>query len=129
MLQELRHAFRLLAKNPGFTAIAALSLALGIGANSAIFSLVDAILLRPLPVRNPSEIVNITSDTPSRPLSRVSYPDYRDLRDRSRSFSGLVAYQLSTFGFASSATATPQMRLGALVSDNFFQVLGVQPAL
>ncbi len=129
LLKEIRQAFRLLAKNPGFTAIAALSLALGIGANSAIFSLVDAILLRPLPVHDPGEVVNVTTDTPSKPFSGVSFPDYRDHRDKNRSLAGLVAYQFSTFGFASSATATPQMRLGTLVSDNFFDVLGIQPAL
>src|SRR5260370_15180480 len=129
LLKEIRQAFRLLAKNPGFTAIAALSLALGIGANSAIFSLVDAILLRPLPVHDPGEVVNVPTDTPSKPFSGVSFPDYRDHRDKNRSLAGLVAYQFSTFGFASSATATPQMRLGTLVSDNFFDVLGIQPAL
>jgi predicted permease len=129
LLKEIRQALRLLAKNPEFTAIAALSLALGIGANSAIFSLADAILLRPLPVLKPRQVVNVTSETPSTPLGRISYPDYRDLRDKSRSFDGLVLYQFYTFGVTTSPTVTPQMRLGALVSDNFFRVLGVQPAL
>src|SRR5262249_58708407 len=96
LLKEIRQAFRLLANNPGFTVIAALSLALGIGANSAIFSLADAILLRPLPIVKPGEIVNVSTDTPSKPLSRVSYPDYRDIRDKSQFFSGLVAYNLTT---------------------------------
>jgi len=129
MLKEIRQAFRLLAKNPGFTAIAALSLALGIGANSAIFSLTDALLLRPLPVLHPSEVVTISTDTPHNPFEAVSYPDYRDIRDKTQSLSGVVAYQYSTFGFAASPTAVPQMRLGLLVSDNFFRVLDVQPAL
>ncbi|HLK22626.1 MAG TPA: hypothetical protein VKT81_26955, partial [Bryobacteraceae bacterium] len=67
LFKEIRHAVRLLAKNPGFTAIAALSLALGIGANSAIFSLADAILLRPIPVPQPSRVLDLSTSTPSNP--------------------------------------------------------------
>jgi predicted permease len=127
--QEIRHAYRMLAKNPGFTAIATLSLALGIGANSAIFSLADALLLRPLPIRDPGEVVTVTTNTPDNPYSGVSYANYRDLRDKSRSFDGVVAFQFSTWGVATSAKDVAQMRMGVLVSDNFFQVFGVEPAL
>ncbi|MDP8979819.1 MAG: ABC transporter permease [Acidobacteriota bacterium] len=127
--QEIRHAFRVLVKNPGFTAVAALSLGLGIGANSAIFSLADALLLRPLQILNPSRVVTVNTDTPDNPFEGVSYPDYRDIRERSRSFDGLVAFDISTFGFAVSPKDVPQMRAGMLVSDNFFAVLGVQPVL
>ena len=93
MLQEIRHALRLLARNLGFTAIAALSLALGIGANSAIFSLADALLLRPLPVLEPSSVVTVSTDRPnlSEGIGGVSYPDYRDFRESSQSFAGLAA--------------------------------------
>ena len=131
MLQEIRHALRLLARNPGFTAIAALSLALGIGANSAIFSLADALLLRPLPVLEPSSVVTVSTDPPnlSEGIGGVSYPDYRDFRARSRSFEDLVALQLSAFGMAKSARETPQLRVGVMVSDNFYQVMGIQPVL
>jgi hypothetical protein len=118
-----------LAKNPGFTAIAALSLALGIGANSAIFSLADAILLRPLPIRDPGAVVTVTMNTPDNPYSGVSYPNYRDLRGKSQSFEGMAAFQLSTWGLATSANEVAQMRMGLTVSDNFFQVLGVEPTL
>jgi len=127
--QEIRHTFRILAKNPGFAAIAAVSLALGIGANSAIFSLADAILLRPLPVREPGAVVTVITNTPEDRFGGVSYPDYRDFRDKARSFDGLVAYEFSTWGLAASAKEVPQMRMGLMVSDNFFHVLGVEPAL
>jgi predicted permease len=129
LFKEIRQAIRLLLNNPGFTAIAALSLALGIGANSAIFSLADAILLRPLPVPQPSQVLNLTTETPSAPLDGVSYPEYRDLRDKTQSLQGLVAFQFTTVGFASSQKALPQMRMGQMVSDNFFKVMDVQPAL
>ena len=129
LLKEVRQAIRLLAKNPGFTAIAALSLALGIGANSAIFSLADALLLRPLPVYEPSRMLSLTTETPSAPMDGISYPDYRDLREKNQSFAGVVAYQFTTAGFTDSPKALPQMRMGQTVSDNFFDVLDVQPAL
>jgi predicted permease len=127
--QEIRHSLRTLRKSPGFTTVAALSLALGIGANSAVFSLADAILLRPLPIAAPGSVFTISTTTPDNPFGAVSYPDYRDFRDKSRSFDGLVAYQFSTFGVATSARDVPQMRLGMMVSDNFFRVLGVEPTV
>src|SRR5580704_9807721 len=129
LFQEIRQAIRMLAKNPGFTAIAALSLALGIGANSAIFSLADAILLRPIPVPQPSRVLDLSTATPSTPIAGISFPEYRDIREKDRSMSGLIAYQFATVGFATSAKALPQMRMGQMVSDNFFKVLDVQPAL
>lgn len=127
--QEIRLTFRVLAKNRGFTAICALSLGLGIGANSAIFSLADALLLRPLPIRDPGAVVTVTTNTPDNPYSGVSYPNYRDFRSKSQSFEGMVAYQLSTWGVANSASEIAQMRMGLIVSDNFFRVLGVEPTL
>ena len=128
MLKDIRQAIRLLAKNPGFTAIAALSLAIGIGANSAVFSLADALLLRPLPVADPSGVLSVSTDTPDNSFGGTSFPNYRDLRDKNQTFAGLVAFEFYTFGFATSPSVQPQMRMGLLVSDNFFQVLGIQPA-
>src|SRR5579872_923925 len=128
-LQETRHAFRILGRSPGFTAIAALSLALGIGANSAIFSLADALLLKPLPVAQPSSIVTIGTNTADNPFSGVSYPNYRDLRDKSRSFDAMVAFQTGLFGVAPTPRDVPQMRMGMTVGDNFFRVLRVEPIL
>jgi macrolide transport system ATP-binding/permease protein len=129
LFQEIRQAIRLLAKNPGFTAIAALSLALGIGANSAIFSLADAILLRPIPVPQPSRVLDLSSATPSTPVAGISFPEYRDIREKNQSMSGLIAFQFTIVGFATSAKALPQMRMGQMVSDNFFRALDVQPSL
>ena len=129
MLKDIRQAIRLLAKNPGFTAIAALSLAIGIGANSAVFSFADALLLRPLPLEDPGGVVSVSTDTPGNSFGGTSFPNYRDLRDKSQTFAGLAAFDFYTFGFATSPTVQPQMRMGFLVSDNFFQVLGVRPAL
>lgn len=130
MFAEIRHALRLLARNPGFTAIAALSLALGIGANSAIFSLADTLLLRPLPVADPGSVVTVSTDRSAvQGIGGVTYPDYRDFRDKSRSFDGMVALQMATFSMAKSAQETPRLRFGVMASENFFQTLGVEPAL
>jgi putative ABC transport system permease protein len=129
LIQDIRHSFRLLVKSPGFTAVAVLSIGLGIGVNTAMFSFHDAILLRPLPVRDPATVLSIAAATPEESVfqGRLSYPNYRDLRDKSRSFDGLVASQLMLFSFARSHQATREMRMGILISENCFNVLGVQP--
>jgi predicted permease len=127
--QDIRYALRILLKNPGFTLIAVLSLALGIGANSAIFGLADAILLRPLPILAPSSVMNIGTTTLDNPYGGVSYPNYLDLLAKSQSFDSMIASALSTVSVATTAKALPQVYFGVLVSDNFFQALGVQPAL
>src|SRR5580692_139903 len=129
LFKEIRQAIRLLLNNPGFTAIATISLALGIGANSAIFSLADAILLRPIPIPQASHVLNVITSTPSATHDDLSYPEYRDIREKSQSLTGLVAFQFTTVGFAATPKALPQMRMGQMVSDNFFKVLDVQPAL
>lgn len=129
--EEIRYALRLLVRNPGFTAIATLSLALGIGANSAIFSLADALLLRPLPVHQPSSLLAVSTDPASESgaYGGVSYPDYRDFRDKTHSFQGLAAFELSNVSVAKSANDSAHLRAALMVSDNFFQVLGVEPTL
>lgn len=135
MLYDLRYAVRALRQNPGFALVAIISLALGIGANSAIFSLADALLLRPMPVPHASEIIQVQSKLRGEGLGPVgqyallSYPDYHDLRARSQSFSGLAASTFSQFGFATQKGALPQMKIGVFVSANFFNVLDVQPEL
>ena len=98
--QDIRYAARILLKNPGFTLIAVLSLALGIGANSAIFGLADAILLRPLPILAPSSVLNIGTTTLDNPYGGVSYPNYLDLQAKSQSFEGMIASALSTVSVA-----------------------------
>jgi macrolide transport system ATP-binding/permease protein len=129
MLQNLRFASRMLRKNPGFTLIAVCSLAIGIGANSAMFSWADALLLRPLPVLKPGEIVSVRSSSPSNPSNNVSYRDYVDFRDHNRSFDGLMAYSLAPFGLSEKPDALPQLKYGLFVSGNLFRVLGVEPDL
>ncbi|HLY19422.1 MAG TPA: ABC transporter permease, partial [Bryobacteraceae bacterium] len=120
---------RMMRKSPGFTLVAVLSLALGIGVNSAMFSLADAVLFRPLGVAHPGEVVTILGKSPSGSSDRLSYRDYVDFRDRSQSFAGMVAFKRETFGFSADPRNLPQMRLGMLVSGNFFQAMGIQPAL
>ena len=89
---DLRYGLRLMARNPGFTSVAVLSLVVGIGANTAVFSLIDSLLLRPLPVERPRELVSIyTSDYSGPAFGASSYPDYLDFRNETRVFGGLAA--------------------------------------
>ncbi|MEO8026778.1 MAG: ABC transporter permease [Bryobacteraceae bacterium] len=133
---DIRYAFRALMRAPLFTATAILSLALGIGANSAIFSLVDQVILRPLPVKDPSELVVIKSPGPrtgstnsdeAGSVSSFSYPLYKDLRDQNQALSGLLA----SWGFNASLAIQGQTERGQgeLVSGNYFETLGVTPAI
>jgi predicted permease len=133
LFQDLRGGARLFARNPGFTLIAVLSLAVGIGANTATFSFADGLLLRPLSVPNPDEIIavgsiNVASGGASTLLA--SYPDYADLRNATESFAGgLTAFEHLTVQLALSTEATPEIRTATLVSGNFFNVMGVTAAL
>ena len=125
---DVRYSLRTMRSQPAFAAVAVLSLALAIGANSSIFSFADALLLRPLPAPDPSAVFDVSSTTPDNPFEGMSFPDYRDLREQSRSFAGLAAYRLTTLAAATDAAAPARIRLAMLVSDNFFPVLGVAPA-
>jgi predicted permease len=134
MLRDLRYAIRRLRHNPGFAAAAIISLALGIGANAAIFSMAEYLLLRPLPVPHPSEVVVVQAQVRGESngmfqQAGVSYPDFMDLQRRSKSFAGLTASQYFAFGVAPDKTTLPKMKYGALVSGNFFSVLGLRPGL
>jgi predicted permease len=128
--QDLRYGARMLLKRKGFTLVAALSLALGIGANTAIFSLLDALLLKPLPVEQPEQlvVVNIaTLSQPGRRYSSFSYPVFRELREKNAVFSGMFArsgLQMSLYGGGQTERVQ-----GEVVSGNFFSVLGVKPQL
>jgi predicted permease len=128
-IQDFRFALRMLVRNQSFTAVAVLSLALGIGVNSSLFSLADALVLRPLSVFRPHQVVTVVSKSPGDPMGGISYPDYKDFRDQSRSFDGLVAFTSSSFGFAAQPDALPQITTGMLVSGNFLRVMGVEPEL
>jgi predicted permease len=128
VLADIRYSLRALRKQPAFVAVAVLSLALAIGANSAMFSFADALLLRPLPVSNPTGLFDVRNTTPDSPLEGMSFPDYRDLREKSGSFSGLAAYRVTTLAAASNPRASAEIRFAALVSDNYFPVVGVTPS-
>lgn len=125
--QDLRYGFRVLRASPGFAAVAILSLALGVGANTSIFSVVNAALLRPLPVTEPDRLMFIFNGTARNPWSTSSYPDYLDYRDKNEVFSGLLSYSSITM----SARLEDQTDLisGSIVSGNFFDVLGLPAAL
>ena len=133
--QDLRYGLRMLRKNPGFTAVAVLTLALGIGANTAIFSLTDQVLLRLLPVENPEQLVVLRSPGPNPghtwsdgdDSTSFSYPMYRDLRDKNQVFAGLAACRPLTVNVAGQGGT--ERAEADLVSGNFFEVLGVRPAL
>ncbi|MEW6212678.1 MAG: ABC transporter permease, partial [Acidobacteriota bacterium] len=128
LLADLRYCLRTLARTPGFTAIALLSIALGIGANTAIFSLVNAVLFKPLPVDRPDQLaaLYVIEPTSSFPDS-FSYPDYLDYRDKNESFSHLVGHYGATLNLA-SAGQQPEFVWGELVTGNYFTGLGVRPA-
>ena len=136
-MPNLKLAFRTLFKSPFITLVAILSLALGIGANSAIFSLFDQMLLRPLPVPNPDELVNLATPGP-KPGSNscgqagscdeiFSYPMFRDLEREQTSFTGLAAHR--NFGASVGYDGTTLGEDGLLVSGSYFPVLGLTPAL
>jgi predicted permease len=135
LMQDIRYGLRMLARSPGFTTIAVLTLALGIGANTAIFSLTDQVLLRLLPVAHPEQLVVLRSPGPNPghtssdgdDAASFSYPMYKDLRDRNQAFSGLLARYAVALNV--SARGATERTDGELVSGNYFHVLGVKPAL
>ena len=129
MLNDLRYAVRTLRQNPGFALTAIVSIALGIGATAGVFSFGDALVLRPLTVPNPSQVVKLSSRTPSGTYGDMSYRDYLDYRDKLQSFDGLVAYSLTPFGFAKDAQTQSQMKYGYLVSGNLFRAMRTEPQL
>jgi hypothetical protein len=139
MFQDLRYGLRMLIKKPGFTLVAVLSLALGIGANTAIFSLLDAVLLRSLPVREPQQLVllgngkeqGMTLGFPDESWDLFSYPFFRQVQQRTDVFSGvasLLSIPWNVHGFIDSSENIQQMQV-QLVSGSYFPVLGVNAAL
>lgn len=128
MIRDLLYALRGFRKNPTFTLVAVASLALGIGLNTAIFNLVSAVLLQPLPVSEPSRLVSVfTLDHLNPGYLYCSYPDYKDYRDRNKAFSGLALYTLVQVTL--TGESEPVDVAGQIVSGNYFDVLGVKPAL
>jgi putative ABC transport system permease protein len=129
LLQDLRYGARMLLKKPGFTLIAVLTLALGIGANTAIFSVVNAVLLRPLPYEKPASLVALWESNKKRPESRssIAYPNFFDWRQQNQSFERMASYY--TNNMALTGVATPVNLRSAVVSPDLFAVLGVKPQL
>jgi predicted permease len=129
LARDVRFACRMLAANPGFASVSVVSLAIGIGANCAVFSFADGLLLRPLTVPRPGEVVTVGSTGPVGGRLVASYRDYVDIRDRSSSFDGLAAFTTSTVGFAADSGSLPRLRIGMLVTGNLFPTIGIEPQL
>src|SRR5580693_160331 len=127
LLQDLRYGLRMLRRNLGFTAVAVLSLALGIGANTAIFTLIRALILRPLPVANPRELVQIRQETPRGPLNKWTYDSFQFFREHSELFSSVFAQENILFNLDFGGQPTPIA--GVYVSGEYFPTLGVPPLL
>jgi predicted permease len=124
IIKDVRYAIRGLLKRPGFVAVAVLTLALGIGANTAIFSLVNTVLLRSLPVDKPNEIVSVAMRGKDDSMNAFSYPNYRDFRDQNQALSGLTVYRFAPLSL--SRAGNNERVWGYEVSGNYFDVLGVK---
>lgn len=132
--RDLKYGFRTLVRTPGFTIVAVLSLALGIGANTAIFTLTSAVFLHPLPVEDPARVLELftvdhATKTAVANLTRtaISFPNYKDFRDQSQVFNGLATYVVT--GVTLTGRGDPKPETAMLVSANYFDVLGVKPAI
>jgi putative ABC transport system permease protein len=123
--QDVRYAFRQLRKSPGFTAVAVLTLALGIGANSAVFSILDAVLIRQLPYPNAEQLVKVNTYNPKSGDLGTSYPDFVDWKEQNRVFRKIAAYEKKTFNL--TGTPQPERVRAVVVSSDFFETFGVQP--
>src|SRR5262245_24552076 len=129
LAQDLRYGARMLVKNPGFTVVAVITLALGIGANTAIFSVVNAVLLRPLPFENPDQLVMIWQTNPQRGILQdlVSPPNFHDWQQQSHTFGQIAAF--NPRGFSLTGTGEPEILPGTFVSVELFPMLGANPLL
>ncbi len=127
--QDLRYGVKILWKNPGFTSVAVLTLALGIGANSTIFSFVNGILLRPLPYERPERLVLLNETVPRRGITSmgVSFPNFLDWREQNNVFEDIAAYDDRSFTLA--GTGEPEQATGGIISSGLFEILGVAPIL
>ncbi len=127
LLQDLRFGIRTLAKAPGVAAIAVVALALGIGANTAMFSIVSAVLLKPLPYADPGRLVQLSTSTPQFRDASVSYPNFLDWQRQSHAFDSMAAYRFHNFNL--TGNATPDRLRGQMMSATMFDTLGVKPIL
>src|SRR5213083_613033 len=129
LIKDIRYGIRSLIKRPSFTSIAVITLALGIGANTAIFSVVNAALLRPLPFKDPDRLMAVMQNDPARGYYDIGCtpPDFRELRERNRVFEQMAAFYTNDFNL--SEGNEPEQVTGAVVSSNLFPLLRVEPAL
>src|SRR5215212_3414307 len=128
-MNDLRFALRQLRKTPGFTFIAVLTLALGIGANTAIFSVIYAVLLQPLPYPQGERIVILTETDSNQPQISVSYPDYVDWKRDQTVFDALAVSRRESFNLSGLDNRAPEQISGGLVTASFFKVIGLSPQL
>ncbi len=128
MPQDLRYALRQMRKSPGFTTVAVLAIALGIGANTAIFSIVNAVLLNPLSYIQPDRIVVLFHDKPNFPTGSISYLNFEDWRRDNQSFSAMAAYR-EMGGVTLTGKGDPEEVAGMMISSGLFEILGVNPVL
>jgi len=127
--QDVRYALRMMHRSPGFTAVAVLSLALGIGANTAIFSLINALMFRPLPVQNPEQLVELVGQYPGEPrMNFFWWKFYEHYRDQNHVFSDLIGMSPARFQVSGEGFDTETVS-GEYVVGTFFPALGVQPAM
>jgi predicted permease len=125
LIQDLKYAFRMLLKSPGFALIATLTLALGIGANTALFSIVNGVLLRPLPYSHPNELVILSETSKNFQRSSISYPNFMDWQRDNSTFSSMAAYRSDNFSITTNGDT--ERVSTALVSASFFPTLGISP--
>ena len=129
LLQDLRFGLRMLAKNPGFTAVAVLTLALGIGGNVAVFSLLDTVMLRPLPYSHPERLYMLFpyEKNPQHAQVASSYPNFQDWREQSHAFEAMAGYHEESFNL--TGTADPERLYGLYSTPGLFALLGIPPLL
>ena len=126
--QDTRYALRILANSPGFTAVAIFTLALGIGANTALFSVVNGVLLNPLPYPHPGQLVAIGAQTPGSDQGYITYLNFLDWQRQTQTFSSMAMYRNQDYNFIATGEAAERLS-GYMISAGFFSTLGVQPIL
>jgi putative ABC transport system permease protein len=127
LLQDVKYGARLLFKSPGFTSIAVITLALGIGATTIMFAVVDAVLIRPLPYKDADRLVHISEAFNHQPGMSIAYPNFQDWQSQNHVFSSMGAIQRNAYGL--TGNGLPEQLDGRAVSYQFFQTLRVAPAL
>ena len=128
-MTDFRFALRQLYKSPGFAFVAVLTLALGIGANTAIFSVIYAVLLRPLPYPDADRLVVLSESDVNQPEISISFPDYLDWKHDNTTFDEIAISRRESFNLSGLEGRAPEQISGAIVSANFFKVIGLKPQL